>query len=106
MAVTLPAPRTPAPLSPDDIARIRAPFRGARLLPGTAYHDEGIFAWEREEIFYRDWLAVARAEELAVTETLVLQDALRKSLEAELDAVIVNGLAPDRFTPADARRLA
>ena len=56
-------PRTPAPLSPDDIARIRAPFRGARLLPGKAYHDDAIFDWEREEIFYRDWLGVARAEE-------------------------------------------
>jgi anion-transporting ArsA/GET3 family ATPase len=50
-------------------------------------------------------VAVARAEELAVTETLALQDALRDSLDAELDAVVVNALAPDRFTPADARRL-
>ena len=50
-------------------------------------------------------VAVARAEELAVTETLALQDALRASLDAELDAIVVNALAPDRFTPADARRL-
>jgi len=50
-------------------------------------------------------VAVARAEELAVTETLALQDALRESLDAELDAIVVNALAPDRFTPADARRL-
>ena len=51
-------------------------------------------------------VAVARAEELAVTETLALQAALRDGLDAELDAVVVNALEPDRFTPADARRLA
>ena len=51
-------------------------------------------------------VAVARAEQLAVTETLALQDALRESLGAELDAIVVNALEPDRFTPAEARRLA
>jgi anion-transporting ArsA/GET3 family ATPase len=51
-------------------------------------------------------VAVARAEELAVTETLALQAALRERLDAELDAVVVNALEPDRFTPAEARRLA
>ena len=51
-------------------------------------------------------VAVARAEELAVSETLALQGALRDTLEAELDAIVVNALAPDRFTPAEAHRLA
>ena len=51
-------------------------------------------------------VAVARAEELAVTETLALQAALRERLDAELDAVVVNALEPDRFTPAEAHRLA
>src|SRR3954454_9307482 len=58
------APRTPAPVPPEAIASIRAPFRRATLLPGMAYHDEGVFAWEREEIFFRDWIAVGRAEEI------------------------------------------
>ncbi len=83
MAVTLPdapAPRTPAPLSPDDIARIRAPFRGARLLPGKAYHDDAIFDWEREEIFYRDWIAVARAEELAEPGAFLVREVLDESV--------------------------
>ena len=75
-----PAPRPPAPLSPDDIARIRAPFRGARLLPGKAYHDDEIFAWEREEIFYRDWLAVARAEELAEPGSFLVREVLDESV--------------------------
>jgi anion-transporting ArsA/GET3 family ATPase len=51
-------------------------------------------------------VAVARAEELAVTETLALQVALRESLDAELDAIVVNALEPDRFTPTEAHRLA
>jgi anion-transporting ArsA/GET3 family ATPase len=51
-------------------------------------------------------VAVARADELAVTETLALQHALRDRLDAELDAIVVNALEPDRFTPAEARRLA
>jgi anion-transporting ArsA/GET3 family ATPase len=50
-------------------------------------------------------VAVARADELAVTETLALQHALRERLDAELDAIVVNALEPDRFTPAEARRL-
>ena len=80
LAVTLPAPRTPAPLSPDDIARIRAPFRGARLLPGQAYHDEDIFAWEQEEIFFRDWLAVGRAEEVPEPGSFLVRDVLGESV--------------------------
>ena len=80
MAVASPAPRTPAPLSPDEIARIRAPFRGARLLPGKAYHDDDIFAWETEEIFFRDWLAVGRAEEVPEPGSFLVRDVLGESV--------------------------
>lgn len=54
MAVT----RLPArsPLTADEIAAIRAPFRKATLLPGRAYHDESIYAWEAEHVFFRDWI--------------------------------------------------
>lgn len=58
-----PAPRmlrTPAPFAPEEIARVRAPFRTATLLPARAYHDEAVYAWEQEEIFLRDWIAVVR----------------------------------------------
>jgi Rieske 2Fe-2S family protein len=80
LALTLPAPRTPAPLSPDEIATIRAPFRGARLLPGRAYHDDGIFAWETEEIFFRDWLAVGRAEEVPAPGSFLVREVLGESV--------------------------
>ena len=75
MAIVAPAsPRPPAPVSPDAIARIRAPFRRATLLPAMAYHDEAVHEWEREEIFFRDWIAVARAEEIARPGEFVLRD--------------------------------
>lgn len=51
-------------------------------------------------------VAVARAEEMPVTETLHLQEALRDRLGRELDAVVVNRLEPDVITPTEAKRLA
>lgn len=51
------------------------------------------------------YLAVAHGSEMAVTETLELEDALRRELERELEAVIVNGVLPRRFTDVELRRL-
>ncbi|HTN22350.1 MAG TPA: ArsA-related P-loop ATPase [Solirubrobacteraceae bacterium] len=50
-------------------------------------------------------VAVAQAEELAVTETGQLREALEKTMGLPLERVIANALEPDRFTAADARRL-
>jgi anion-transporting ArsA/GET3 family ATPase len=47
------------------------------------------------------YLAVALASEMAVTEALELQEGLERELERELATVIVNGLLPRRFTPAE-----
>jgi Rieske 2Fe-2S family protein len=68
------APRRPAPVSPEELAGIRAPFRGATLLPARAYHDAAIYDWELDEIFLRDWIAVARAEELPEPGSFILRD--------------------------------
>jgi len=43
-------------------------------------------------------VAVARAEELAVTETGLLRRSLREALGLELERVVANALVPDRFT--------
>ena len=51
-------------------------------------------------------VAVALPEEMPVTETLELRGALRDRLGRDLDAVVANGIAPDRFTTAQAARLA
>ena len=66
--------RTPAPFSPEEIARVRAPFRKATLLPGRAYHDEAVYAWEQGEIFLRDWIAIGRAEEVPEPGSFLLRD--------------------------------
>jgi anion-transporting ArsA/GET3 family ATPase len=52
-------------------------------------------------------VAVSTAEEMPVNETLQLRDALASGSDPlELEAVILNGLYPDRFTPAEAAQLA
>ena len=83
MAITPPAPRTPASRprrSPDP-----GPFRNATLLPARAYHDQAIFDWEREEIFFRDWIAVGRAEEVQEPTSFVRKDVLGE------DVIVVRG---------------
>ncbi|HSZ05005.1 MAG TPA: ArsA-related P-loop ATPase [Solirubrobacteraceae bacterium] len=47
------------------------------------------------------YLAVALGTEMAVTETLELQDGLRRQLGRDLAAVVVNALLPLRFTAAE-----
>ena len=51
-------------------------------------------------------VAVTLPEEIPVNETIDLEARLRDELEMELDAVVVNAVHPQRFTAADARRLA
>ncbi|MFH1475755.1 MAG: hypothetical protein ABIG85_07840 [Chloroflexota bacterium] len=53
---------------------------GASLLPARAYHDEAVHAWEAEHVFFRDWIAVARAEEMPDQGTSEL--ALRPAADA------------------------
>lgn len=50
-------------------------------------------------------VAVARAEELAVTETGVLRTELHAAIGLELERVVANALEPDRFTPHEAKLL-
>jgi anion-transporting ArsA/GET3 family ATPase len=51
------------------------------------------------------FMAVALGTEMAVTETLELEDNLSEQLERSLDTVIVNGLLPRRFTPAELEQI-
>ncbi len=52
------------------------------------------------------YLGVAMATEMAVSEALELQEALRAKLGRTLETVIVNGVLPQRFTAAELRRIA
>ncbi|MEN3281838.1 MAG: hypothetical protein V7607_2978 [Solirubrobacteraceae bacterium] len=50
-------------------------------------------------------IAVARPEEMPVTETLSLQDALRAEVGLEVGLVVANGVLPQRFSAAEAGAL-
>ena len=52
-----------SPLTPEEIAAVRKPYRAASLLPGRAYHDPAIHEFERAEWFRRDWVVVGREED-------------------------------------------
>jgi len=52
------------------------------------------------------YLAVAQGTEMAITETLELQQKLDEQLGRELHAVIVNGMLPQRFSAPELRQIA
>ena len=47
-----------------DIAATRAPINRARHAPGYIYTSQEIYELEKEKIFMKDWLCIARAEEV------------------------------------------
>lgn len=47
----------------EGVEATRKPLHQASHLPGDFYASEGFYALEKEQIFLKDWLAVARAEE-------------------------------------------
>jgi anion-transporting ArsA/GET3 family ATPase len=51
------------------------------------------------------YVAVTHASEMAVTETLELEEGLRVALDRDLDAVVVNGTVPRRFTREELDRI-
>ena len=61
-----------SPLTQAEIAAVRRPYRAASLLPGRAYHDEGIHDFERQEWFRRDWIVVGREEDAPTAGTYFL----------------------------------
>jgi len=52
------------------------------------------------------FVAVALATDMAVSEVLELQDGIRDELDRDLDAVVVNGILPRRFSAAELERIA
>ncbi len=52
------------------------------------------------------YVAVAQGTEMAVTETIELQDGLRDALGRTLSAVVANGLLPRRFSAPEMQRVA
>ncbi|MGI8920545.1 MAG: ArsA family ATPase [Solirubrobacteraceae bacterium] len=83
-----------APQTFAEVARVGPIARHARTISQTLTNSEvtGV-------------IAVARAAEIPVTETLLLQRELRARLGIELDALIVNAVAPHRFAPREIEAL-
>ena len=46
------------------VAELTAVSALNRTLPSTYYYDPGIYAQEKERIFYSSWICAARVEEL------------------------------------------
>lgn len=55
----------PGSLDVDHLARSCEPLERARMLPGAAYTDPSVLAWEREHVFAGGWVAVAHVADLA-----------------------------------------
>ena len=56
----------PPPLDPEALAEVLAPFGSSRMLPGAAYTDPAVLAWERRHLFAGAWTCVGRTDELFV----------------------------------------
>lgn len=52
-------------LDPTEVARSAAPLGQARTLPGAAYHDAEVFAWEQRVLLPGSWVCVGRSDELS-----------------------------------------
>jgi anion-transporting ArsA/GET3 family ATPase len=96
-----------APATGHGVAMLRAPRTYADIARVGPIHRQA----SRIHEFVTDAactavVAVALPEEMPVNETLDLSARLRQEMRMELDAVVVNGLYPDRFTNDEAKRLA
>jgi len=60
---TSPSRTEPPFLTAAEVGAIRQPYRSASLPPGRAYHDPGIFEFERRDWWRREWVCVGREEE-------------------------------------------
>ena len=65
-------------------------------------HEVGALLADRARCAY---VAVAQGTEMTVTETLELEEGLRRQLDRDLDAVLVNGVLPRRFTREEMGRI-
>jgi len=55
---------TGAILTDAELAAVRREYRAASLLPARTYQDPAILDWERDHIVRRDWVLVARVEDV------------------------------------------
>ena len=64
---------------------IAATANEASTLPPSLYADPAVFALERERIFRRQWIAVARSESLAAPRSYVAYDVVGEPIVVTRD---------------------
>ncbi len=96
-----------APASGHGVAMLRTPDTFGDIAPGGPIKRQA----GKIRTMLRDpertaFVAVAAPEEMPVNETLELQDKLVEAVGRDPDAIVVNGLYPQRLTGADREALA
>jgi anion-transporting ArsA/GET3 family ATPase len=96
-----------APATGHALAMLRSPQTLAAIVPVGPLAEQA----QRVHELLRDpartgYIAVAQATEMAVSETLELEEGLRMGLDRDLDAIVVNGTMPRRFSRQELERIA
>lgn len=96
-----------APASGHGIAMLRTPDTFGEIAPGGPIKRQaGKIRTMLRDPARTAFVAVATPEEMPVNETLELQDKLVEAVGRDPDAIVVNGLYPQRLTGADREELA
>jgi hypothetical protein len=96
-----------APATGHGLAMLRAPATYAAIARvGPVARQAGIIADSLCDPAQTAVVAVALPEEMPVNETLDLEGRLGDELGRGLDAIVVNAVEPERFSAAEAKRLA
>lgn len=96
-----------APATGHALAMLRSPQTFSAIVRvGPLAEQAGLVRELTEDPRRAGYLAVTHATDMAVTETLELEEGLRRELDRDLDAVVVNGTVPRRFTREDLSRIA
>ena len=91
-----------APASGHGIAMLRTPETFGEIAPGGPIKRQaGKVRAMLQDPERTAFVAVAIPEEMPVNETLELQDKLVDAVGRDLDAIVVNGMYPQRLTGAD-----
>jgi Anion-transporting ATPase len=96
-----------APATGHALAMLRSPETFATIVRRGPLADQAQGVRELLQDSRRSaYVAVAQGTEMAVSETLELEEGLRRHLDRDLDVVVVNGTVPRRFTREELRRIA
>ena len=60
------------PLAIEAVERTRRPLERATQLPGTAFTDHDVLAWELEHLFRREWVCAGHIDQLRDTGQFVM----------------------------------